>query len=93
MLKVYQDHMQPEYTYEQNRQQLIRSGILKPSPSMMDRSSLTIQESPEAVKRKQVRDAKHLSNLEKWHVCGVAHSLLIPKDIDKVVHIGNIECF
>ncbi|KAH0505566.1 Dynein heavy chain 6, axonemal [Microtus ochrogaster] len=57
VLKVYQDHMQPEYTYEQNRQQLIRSGILKPSPSMIDRSSLTIQESPEAVKRKQLQRA------------------------------------
>lgn len=93
MLKVYQDHKQPEYTYEQNRQQLIRSGILKPSPSMIDRSSLTVQESPDALKRKQVRYVKRLSNLEKWHVCSVAHSLLIPKNIDKIVHIWKIECF
>ncbi|CAO2605468.1 hypothetical protein LEMLEM_LOCUS12474, partial [Lemmus lemmus] len=55
VLKVYQDHKQPEYTYEQNRQQLMRSGILKPSPSMIDRSSLTIQEYQDAVKRKQVQ--------------------------------------
>ncbi|KAK7803508.1 hypothetical protein U0070_015153, partial [Myodes glareolus] len=58
VLKVYQDHKQPEYTYEQNRQQLIRSGILKPSPSMIDRSLLTVEESSDALKRKQRSSAE-----------------------------------
>lgn len=60
---------------------------------MIDRSSLTIQESPDALKRKQVRYVKRLGNLEKWHMFSVAHSLLIPKNIDKIVHIWKIEYF
>ncbi|XP_052028538.1 LOW QUALITY PROTEIN: dynein axonemal heavy chain 6 [Apodemus sylvaticus] len=54
VLKVYQDHKQPEYIYEQNRQQLMSSGLLKPSPSMAERSSITSLEAQELMKRKQV---------------------------------------
>uniref|UniRef100_A0A8C8W0I7 Dynein, axonemal, heavy chain 6 n=1 Tax=Peromyscus maniculatus bairdii TaxID=230844 RepID=A0A8C8W0I7_PERMB len=53
VLKVYQDHKQPEYIYEQNRYKLMTSGILKPSASMLERSSL-ISEAQDAVKRKQI---------------------------------------
>ncbi|XP_053056801.1 dynein axonemal heavy chain 6 isoform X1 [Acinonyx jubatus] len=39
VLKVYQDHKRPEYIYEQNRFQLISSGIIKPPGSTEERSS------------------------------------------------------
>ncbi|XP_012629713.3 dynein axonemal heavy chain 6 [Microcebus murinus] len=39
VLKVYQDHKQPEYIHEQNRLELIRSGVLKPPASIAERSS------------------------------------------------------
>lgn len=54
VLKVYQDHKQPEYIYEQNRRQLMSSGILKPSPSMLERPSFTTLEVQDSVKRKQL---------------------------------------
>ncbi|XP_055452394.1 dynein axonemal heavy chain 6 [Psammomys obesus] len=53
MLKTYQDHKQPEYIYEQNRQQLLLSGILKPPVSTDERPSVSSQPSSEALKRKQ----------------------------------------
>ncbi|XP_005385504.1 PREDICTED: dynein heavy chain 6, axonemal [Chinchilla lanigera] len=40
VLKTYQDHKQPEYIQEQNRIQLISCGILKPSASVTERSSI-----------------------------------------------------
>nr|XP_036867942.1 dynein heavy chain 6, axonemal [Manis javanica] len=39
LLKVYQDHKRPEYIHEQNRFQLISSGIIKPPGSTEVRSS------------------------------------------------------
>ncbi|KAM5227834.1 dynein axonemal heavy chain 6 [Ctenodactylus gundi] len=57
VLKVYQDHKQPEYIHEQNRRQLMISGILKAPPGTSERSSirsLSILESQESVKKKQI---------------------------------------
>ncbi|XP_037662920.1 dynein heavy chain 6, axonemal isoform X2 [Choloepus didactylus] len=60
VLKVYQDHKQPEYIYEQNRLQLISSGTLKtpaiskesqPSSESFSQSLL----SQDAMKQKQIR--------------------------------------
>eukprot|EP00071_Canis_lupus_P026518 XP_022260075.1 dynein heavy chain 6, axonemal [Canis lupus familiaris] len=42
VLKVYQDHKRPEYIYEQNRSQLITSGVIKPPGSTEERSSAKI---------------------------------------------------
>uniref|UniRef100_A0A8C4FET8 Dynein axonemal heavy chain 6 n=1 Tax=Catagonus wagneri TaxID=51154 RepID=A0A8C4FET8_9CETA len=39
VLKVYQDHKKPEYIYDQNRSQLIASGVLKPPASTEEKSS------------------------------------------------------
>lgn len=39
VLKAYQDHKKSEYIYEQNRYQLITSGVLKPPGSTEERSS------------------------------------------------------
>ncbi|XP_012666455.1 dynein heavy chain 6, axonemal [Otolemur garnettii] len=58
VLKVYQDHKQPEYIYEQNRLQLLSSGVLKPSTAFGEKSSIklpiqfAIQE--DAVKKAQI---------------------------------------
>uniref|UniRef100_A0A8C2LDF4 Dynein, axonemal, heavy chain 6 n=1 Tax=Cricetulus griseus TaxID=10029 RepID=A0A8C2LDF4_CRIGR len=57
VLKVYQDHKQPEYIYEQNRRQLMSSGIIKPSDSMLERPSFTTLEAQDTVKRKQLHRA------------------------------------
>lgn len=58
VLKVYQDHKQPEYIYEQNRFQLKAQGLLKPSTSTADRSSVTLPtlvlEQQDTVKKKQI---------------------------------------
>ncbi|XP_010633543.1 dynein heavy chain 6, axonemal [Fukomys damarensis] len=40
VLKVYQDHKQPEYIHEQNRIQLMTCGILKPRASIAERGSV-----------------------------------------------------
>ncbi|KAB1256908.1 Dynein heavy chain 6; axonemal [Camelus dromedarius] len=37
VLKVYQDHKEPEYIYDQNRRRLIASGVLKPPGSTEER--------------------------------------------------------
>uniref|UniRef100_A0A8C6R3K0 Dynein, axonemal, heavy chain 6 n=1 Tax=Nannospalax galili TaxID=1026970 RepID=A0A8C6R3K0_NANGA len=57
VLKIYQDHKQPEYIYEQNRYQLMSRGILKPSPSMIEKrlSLISGLEAQETMKRKQVQ--------------------------------------
>lgn len=93
VLKVYQDHKQPEYIYEQNRRQLMSSGIIKPSDSMLERPSFTTLEAQDTVKRKQVRYVKHLSNHLNCHVCSVAQMLSIPQNMDKVAHTWIIEYF
>ncbi|XP_008252409.2 dynein axonemal heavy chain 6 [Oryctolagus cuniculus] len=58
VLKVYQDHKQPEYIFEQNRFQLKAQGLLKPSTSTADRSSVTLPtlalEQQDTVKKKQI---------------------------------------
>ncbi|XP_007947093.1 dynein axonemal heavy chain 6 [Orycteropus afer afer] len=59
VLKVYQDHKQPEYIHEQNRFRLIASGILKPPSITGERSSVESEsfaqflEYQDAVKKKQ----------------------------------------
>ncbi|XP_036606051.1 dynein heavy chain 6, axonemal [Trichosurus vulpecula] len=58
VLKVYQDHMQPEYIYEQNRAKLLSSGLLQPAPKPLER--IPSAESfasgvSSAAKKKQVR--------------------------------------
>uniref|UniRef100_A0A8D2JQJ9 Dynein axonemal heavy chain 6 n=1 Tax=Sciurus vulgaris TaxID=55149 RepID=A0A8D2JQJ9_SCIVU len=59
VLKVYQDHQQPEYIYEQNRLQLRTRGILKPSPSAAERKSVksltSFVEPQDDVGKKQIR--------------------------------------
>uniref|UniRef100_I3MYF0 Dynein axonemal heavy chain 6 n=1 Tax=Ictidomys tridecemlineatus TaxID=43179 RepID=I3MYF0_ICTTR len=59
VLKVYQDHQQPEYIYEQNRSQLRTRGILKRSPSSAERKSIksptSFAEPQDDVKKKQIR--------------------------------------
>uniref|UniRef100_A0A2K6FZX0 Dynein axonemal heavy chain 6 n=1 Tax=Propithecus coquereli TaxID=379532 RepID=A0A2K6FZX0_PROCO len=55
VLKVYQDHKQPEYIHEQNRLQLMSSGILKPPASIAESStkpSIAIRE--DAVTKTQI---------------------------------------
>lgn len=58
VLKVYQDHKQPEYIHEQNRLQLMAAGILKPPVSIAKKSVVTsstqILEHQDAVKKIQV---------------------------------------
>uniref|UniRef100_A0A8D0TJA1 AAA+ ATPase domain-containing protein n=1 Tax=Sus scrofa TaxID=9823 RepID=A0A8D0TJA1_PIG len=57
VLKVYQDHKKPEYIYDQNRYQLIASGILKPPGSTEERSSakslVQFLEHEDSVKKKK----------------------------------------
>lgn len=58
VLKVYQDHKRPEYIYEQNRLQLVTSGIIKP-PRREERSSAKVsiqfpEQQVRVVKKKQV---------------------------------------
>ncbi|XP_004388305.1 dynein axonemal heavy chain 6 [Trichechus manatus latirostris] len=54
VLKVYQDHKQPEYIYEQNRYQLIASGILKPLGVIGERTVESEPLAQDAVKKMQV---------------------------------------
>uniref|UniRef100_A0A5F8HIF6 Dynein axonemal heavy chain 6 n=1 Tax=Monodelphis domestica TaxID=13616 RepID=A0A5F8HIF6_MONDO len=58
VLKVYQDHMQPDYIYAQNRLKLLRSGLLQPKPESLQKipsiESLASDVSGEQ-KKKQIR--------------------------------------
>uniref|UniRef100_A0A8C8Z9L8 Dynein axonemal heavy chain 6 n=1 Tax=Prolemur simus TaxID=1328070 RepID=A0A8C8Z9L8_PROSS len=56
VLKVYQDHKQPEYIHEQNRLQLITSGILKPPASIAERrpTKPTVVIREDALKKTQI---------------------------------------
>uniref|UniRef100_A0A8C4KUF5 Dynein axonemal heavy chain 6 n=1 Tax=Equus asinus asinus TaxID=83772 RepID=A0A8C4KUF5_EQUAS len=57
VLKVYQDHKKPEYVYDQNRLQLMTSGILKAQGSPKKRSStksfVGFPDHPGAVKKQK----------------------------------------
>lgn len=58
MLKVYQDHKQPEYIYEQNQYQLMAAGILKSPEGTVEKTSIKSLtpslELQDAVRKKQV---------------------------------------
>ncbi|MXQ83245.1 hypothetical protein E5288_WYG018809 [Bos mutus] len=57
VLKVHQDHKMPDYIYEQNRNRLIASGVLKPPRSPEEKTStkslVQFLEHGEAVKKKK----------------------------------------
>lgn len=57
VLKVHQDHKMPDYIYEQNRNRLIASGVLKSPRSPEEKSStkslVQFLEHGEAVKKKK----------------------------------------
>uniref|UniRef100_A0A4X2KTY7 Dynein axonemal heavy chain 6 n=1 Tax=Vombatus ursinus TaxID=29139 RepID=A0A4X2KTY7_VOMUR len=58
VLKVYQDHMQPEYIYAQNRAKLLSSGLLQLAPKLLERIPSRELFAPgisSEVKKKQVR--------------------------------------
>lgn len=44
VLKTYQDHKKPKYIHEQNRLQLISSGILKPPESTEESSTKSLNQ-------------------------------------------------
>ncbi|XP_006738893.2 dynein heavy chain 6, axonemal [Leptonychotes weddellii] len=57
VLKVYQDHKRPEYIYEQNRLQLVTSGIIKPPRREESSAKVSIQfpeQQVHVVKKKQI---------------------------------------
>ncbi|XP_074141707.1 dynein axonemal heavy chain 6 isoform X2 [Sminthopsis crassicaudata] len=55
VLKVYQDHKEPEYIYQQNRAKLLTSGLLQPTPKPLDRIPSSEADVSLEVKKKQKR--------------------------------------